>query len=491
MKKHILIAGGGIGGMISALYLKKAGHDVTLVEKNERLGGRLAFVREKGYKVDEGPTIVLLPDMLKGILHDVGIDETSLDLLQLDPLYTIHYQDGTSYTKYSDTLRQLEEIKRVFPKEEQGYLTFMQEMTDRFQEGQEAFLEKSFHEKRTFFTKANMKILMKLKAYRTVQSSLKKYFSDERLRDAYALQTLYVGGNPYEASAIYSLVSYSEHAHGIYYLKGGYASLVDILERQLLKTGVHIRKSEEVAQFEFEGKRVVKAKINDEHIAADAFVMNGDYPAALKQLGLGEQDRRKYVPSSGCVMVYLGLNKVYDEAPVHQFFMGEHFDQHMREVFQTKTIPQDPSFYTFNPSTIDPSLAPEGSSVLYMLIPVPSGDHINWEQETDFVDKMVERLEKRGFPQLREAVVWQKVRTPNDSMREGLFEGGSFGLAPNLFQSGVFRPQVKVAEVDNLYAVGASIHPGGGVPIVMQSAKLMASVLLKDLNNRKGVKLSG
>ncbi|PAC67054.1 phytoene desaturase, partial [Enterobacter cloacae] len=116
---------------------------------------------------------------------------------------------------------------------------------------------------------------------------------------------------------------YSEHAHGIYYLKGGYASLVDILERQLLKTGVHIRKSEEVAQFEFEGKRVVKATINDEHIAADAFVMNGDYPAALKQLGLGEQDRRKYVPSSGCVMVYLGLNKVYDEAPVHQFFMGE------------------------------------------------------------------------------------------------------------------------------------------------------------------------
>lgn len=120
MKKHILIAGGGIGGMISALYLKKAGHDVTLVEKNERLGGRLAFVREKGYKVDEGPTIVLLPEMLKGILHEVGIDDSSLDLLQLDPLYTIQYQDGASYTKYSDALRQLDEIRRVFPKEDQG-----------------------------------------------------------------------------------------------------------------------------------------------------------------------------------------------------------------------------------------------------------------------------------------------------------------------------------------------------------------------------------
>lgn len=131
--------------------------------------------------------------MLKGILHEVGIDDSSLDLLQLDPLYTIQYQDGTSYTKYSDALRQLDEIRRVFPKEDQGFLRFMEEMTDRFQEGQQAFLEKSFHEKRTFFTKANMKILMKLKAYRTVQSALKKYFSDERLRDAYALQTLYVG----------------------------------------------------------------------------------------------------------------------------------------------------------------------------------------------------------------------------------------------------------------------------------------------------------
>lgn len=190
-------------------------------------------------------------------------------------------------------------------------------------------------------------------------------------------------------------------------------------------------------------------------------------------------------------MVYLGLNKMYHDAPVHQFFMGEHFDQHMKEVFQTKTIPQDPSFYTFNPSIIDRSLAPEGCSVLYMLIPVPSGDHINWEEETDFVEKMVDRLEKRGFPRLRESIVWKKIRTPNDSLREGLFEGGGFGLAPNLFQSGVFRPQVKAADTDNLYAVGASIHPGGGVPIVMQSAKLMASVLLKDLNDRKEVKLSG
>ena len=156
--------------------------------------------------------------MLKGILHDVGIDETSLDLLQLDPLYTIHYQDGTSYTKYSDTLRQLEEIKRVFPKEEQGYLTFMQEMTDQFQEGQEAFLEKSFHEKRTFY-KSEHEDFNEIKSISNRSKFSQKYFSDERLRDAYALQTLYVGGNPYEASAIYSLVSYSEHAHGIYYLK--------------------------------------------------------------------------------------------------------------------------------------------------------------------------------------------------------------------------------------------------------------------------------
>ncbi|WP_353856167.1 phytoene desaturase family protein [Bacillus sp. Bos-x628] len=491
MIKHILVAGGGIGGMISALYLRKAGHDVTLIEKNERLGGRLAFVRENGYKVDEGPTIVLLPDMLKGILNEVGIDISSLDLLQLNPLYTIRYQDGTAYTKYSDLERQLEEIRRVFPKEEQGFLKFMEEMTDRFHEGQQAFLEKSFHEKRTFFTKENMRILIKLKAYRTVRSSLKKYFADERLRDAYALQTLYVGGNPYKASAIYSLVSYSEHAHGIYYLKGGYASLVDILENQLQAMGVHVRRNQTVEQFEFEGERAVRALVNGQKIAADAFVINGDYPAALKQLGLHEQDRHKYVPSSGCVMVYLGLNKIYRKAPVHQFFMGDHFDQHMKDVFQTKSVPKDPSFYTFNPSIIDPSLAPEDCSVLYMLIPVPSGNHINWAEETDFVEKMIDRLEKRGFPQLRESIVWKKVKTPNDSLREGLFEGGSFGLAPNLFQSGVFRPQVKAQETENIYAVGASIHPGGGVPIVMQSAKLMASVLLKDLNDRKEVKLSG
>jgi phytoene desaturase len=156
----------------------------------------------------------------------------------------------------------------------------------------------------------------------------------------------------------------------------------------------------------------------------------------------------------------------------------------MKEIFVERKIPTDPSIYTFNPSSVDSTLAPEGKSVMYVLVPVPSETSIDWANQDAFVEDIILRLEKKGFPNLREKILWKKVRTPKDALREGLYAGGSFGIAPSLFQSGPFRPQVQPYKEKNVFAVGASIHPGGGIPIVMQGAKTCADVVTTYLKGR-------
>ncbi|MRX73506.1 phytoene desaturase [Bacillus lacus] len=486
-----VIVGGGVGGMISALLLRKEGFEVTVIEKNEKLGGRLSYVKRDGFKVDAGPTIVLLPEMLQSILDEAGVSREKYTLNKLDSLYTIHYSDGSAYTKYSDIEKQAEEIRKIFPEDENGFRRFMEDMDTRFNIGKPAFLEKSFTAKKSFWTRENMRTLAKLKAYQTVYQSLKSYFSSEKLRHAYSLQTLYIGGNPYESPALYSLVSFSEHKHGVFYLSGGYARLAEVLEETMQEEGIEILSSTEAESVELSGMKAAGVKVNGRLIEGDYVILNGDFPIATKLLPDKSLHNKRYKASSSCALIYFGLNKIYKDAPVHQFFLSENFALNMKQIFKSRQIPDDPSVYAFHPSVIDPSLAPEGKGVLYALVPVPSGNHLNWEQQEAFFDSVIDKLEEKGFPGLRDAVEWVEYKTPAQAEKEGLFEGGSFGIAPNLFQSGVFRPQVRPFGIPNVFAVGASIHPGGGIPIVMQGAKLMVQELQNDAFQTKGVKASG
>lgn len=484
MSRHIAIAGAGIGGMITALLLKKQGFEVSIFEKENQAGGRLSFVEREGYRIDQGPTIVLLPQMLKSILDEAGVSGDAWELLGLDTLYTIHFKDGKKYTKFKDIDKQLLELSHKFPGEEEGFKRYMEAMKKNFEIGQDSFLEKSFTRKRDFWTGKNLTSLIRLKAYQSTKKFSGSFFKDERLREAYSLQTLYIGGHPQTSPAMYSLIPYSEHEHGIHYMKGGYASLVKVLTDTLKDKGIPIYLNSRVEEVEKVKGRVKTIMINGSAIDVDALVWNGDFPTDAKML----DDRRTYEPSSGCLLFYFGVDGVYRDTNVHQFFMGGDFDQHMREVFEEKKVPTDPSFYTFNPSLIDSSLAPEGKSTLYVLVPVPSGSHIDWSKETDFIKKMLKNIEARAFPGLTEKMQWMEVRTPQDAEQDGLFQGGSFGIAPSLFQSGVFRPQAKPTALENVYATGASIHPGGGIPIVMQSAKLAAEQIINDFAQHSSTK---
>lgn len=470
------IIGSGVGGLLTALYLSKDGDDVTIFEKEEELGGRLSFVKEGNYRIDKGPTIVLLPEMIKEILTEVGIDHKELDLVRCDPLYKLQYPNGRSFSKWSDISKQVEEIKEKFPGEEDSFLNYLKDMEYRFHEGKKKFLDRSFVRKKDFWNKDTLQTLWKLKAYQTVKKQAKQYFYNPILQEAFSFQTLYIGGAPFRSPALYSLVPFSEHFHGVWYVRGGYASFVSLLEKELKKRNVTIKKNCDVEEIKVAGNQCTAVSVNGELFHFDQFVFNGELPN-LKKLVPKVKMKNQFVPSSGTLLIYLGLDKIYQNDAIHQFFMSNNLDKHMRDVFIDKKLPKEPAIYTFHPSIIDDSLAPKGHGVLYMLIPVPATLEIEWDNIGEYVDQIIAEIEERGFPDLRKHVVWKKIRTPKDASDDGLYQGGSFGIAPTLTQSGVFRPQLKPSKYENLYAVGASIHPGGGVPIVMQGAKLLADHL--------------
>lgn len=485
------VVGSGIGGLISALLLAKDGHGVTVYEKESTIGGRLVFVQEGDYKIDKGPTIVLLPDMLMSILSEAGIDTNEIEFVRCDPLYDVHFADGQTYTKYADIDKQYEEIKEKFPGDEEGFLQFMRDMDERFAIGKPQFLETSFLKTRDYLNPQTLGSLLKLKAYRNVMGNLQHYFQHGKLQTAYGLQTLYIGGNPYTTPAIYSLVSFSEHKHGIYYIKGGYAGLLDHVKEACNLHGVTIKTSTPVSEIETNGGKATHIILGDKREPVDSVIINGDFPTASKLVR--KKAPKPYKPSSGCVLLYMGVDRKYDDKEMHQFYLNEDFSQNMEDIFKNKRIPKEPSFYVFNPSKVDSSLAPEGKSVLYVLIPVPVSEKLDWKEASEFLSELVlDTMEERGFEELRKQITWMKIRTPEEAMQEGLYSGGSFGIAPSLVQSGPFRPQVQPFPEKNIFAVGASIHPGGGVPIVMQGAKLVAQAFkeyCKTESERKDVSL--
>lgn len=477
---EIGIVGAGVGGLVSALLLSKQGHQVTIYEKEGYLGGRLTFQGNGRYQIDQGPTIVLLPDLLLSILEEAGISKKEIPLIPCEPLYDLHFHDGSTYTKYRDLPTQLRELEQKFPGESKNLLKYLSDMANVFELGMEAFLSKTFKRKQDFLTIENIKLLAKSKAYKTLKNFNSSYFSHPKLQEAYSLQSLYIGGSPFEVPALYGLVSYSEHAHGIWYLKGGYASLITILESACKKQGVKIKLQSKVDRLLIEDNVCKGLSVDNKTKSCDAVIFNGDFPHLYTLIGK-KKTEKKFIPSSGCVLVYLGVSKRFPQAKAHQFFLPKDFEKNMTEVFKTKKVPDDPSYYVFNPVALDDEAAPPGESVLYFLIPVPSGEQIDWETSGPILaEKVLMRAEKH-FPGLRKAVEWMEIRTPEDSIRDGLYQGGSFGIAPSLFQSGGFRPQISPFKIDRLYSVGASIHPGGGIPIVLQGARLLSELIEKEL----------
>ncbi|NIK76024.1 phytoene desaturase [Paenibacillus castaneae] len=498
------IIGGGLGGMVSALLLARAGAEVTIYERKEQLGGRLAFEKGDRYRIDRGPTIVLLPEMLRSIAREAGIPDDEYELLRCDPMYRFHYPDGRVLTKWTDTDRMAEELDTISASESRAFRRYMRDMEPVFQQGKAAFLERPFLQLRSFFSWHNMKLLAKLRVYMNMRQMAESYFGDKRVIDAFSLQSLYIGGLPLGSPSLYTFIPYAEHAFGIWYLKGGYASFVNILERALVRENVTVCKGEHgaVRQITTENGAVTGLLLEDgTRHNCETVIYNGDFPFLSSMLhGITEPvKKRQFKPSSGCILVYVGVNKRWEagaERTTHQFMLPDSFTDSLRTIAASGNFPNKeeplPAYYIFNPCEMDEAAAPPGETVLYFLIPAPIPvvpySTFDWSKVgNELAERVLADAEARLFPGLTESIEWKKIRTPQDGANEGWFMGGSFGIAPTWSQSGAFRPQFAPYKVKGLYSVGASIHPGGGVPIVMQGAKMLANHVIEEWATWKAI----
>lgn len=486
----VLIVGAGIGGIATAARLAKKGFTVTLLEKNEQPGGRCGVMVKDGHRFDTGATIFLMPELYRKTFADLGLSlDKELDLRRIDPTYQIFFSDGTKLMLSSDLnfiQTQLEEIEAgSFG----NFLHYINEGYYNYRKSLENLVEKESTSLFDVLNLENIKLFIKSKALFNHYKHVGKYFQDPRLKIAFTFQNMYMGLNPFDAPAIYSLLQYTELADGLWYPKGGMYSIVESLVNKAQEYGVELVCNAEVMQLNVTNGGVKGLSLaNGKQLDADLVVANADLPYVYDRLLpdkiLADNVQKK---KFGCstIMFYWAIDQKYPQLSPHNLFMASEESDGFDPVFKDLTIPENPNFYVHSPAQVDGSLAPPGQDSLVIAIPVghlDSSTNHNWNAQKERCKQLViNRLRRIVGEDFVEHIKFEKSYTPmNWRDRYNLVKGATHGLSHALSQMGYFRPHNRHPRYKNLYFVGASTHPGTGIPTVLVSAKLTTDRILRD-----------
>ncbi|MEO7715380.1 MAG: phytoene desaturase family protein [Capsulimonas sp.] len=492
-QKKVVIVGAGIGGLATAMRLQaRGGFSVTVLEKNATAGGRCNIWEAEGFRFDTGPSLLLMTDIYRELFAFCGADFDALvPLIRMEPNYGVHFGDGSSMIMSSDLPTMIAELEKIEPGSVSGYYRFLEDAGRKYRIGRSEFVEKDFRTAGDFFTAHNLGLLKKLNALDKLYTHVSQFFKDDRLRQAFSMQSMYLGISPFDAPAVYTLLPYTELAEdGLYYPKGGLYSLPRAMVKVCGNLGVDIHTEQQVSEIVIRDGKAIGVRVGGEVIPADIVISNADLPYTYTDLlearpkRYEENSWRKQAFTSSAFVMYLGTDRQYPELHHHNFYLSSDYKRNFEEIFDAKVAPRDPSFYINAPGRTDPSVAPEGGDNLFVLVPIP---HLTQQQQwTDeqisvFREKVFDRLEARGLTDLRKHVVVERVITPHDWERQySLKFGAAFGLSHGIFQVGYFRPANKAPHVGNLYFVGASTAPGTGVPLVCLGAKLVSERIAAD-----------
>ncbi|HEX9053642.1 MAG TPA: phytoene desaturase family protein [Gemmatimonadales bacterium] len=485
-----LVVGAGVGGLAAAVRLAHRGFAVTVLERHDVPGGRVGLWRSHGFTFDTGASLVMMTEYWHRLFRDVGRRlEDYVTLVQLDPCYRIHFPDGTAHDRTSSLDRLIEGCEAIEPGCGPRLLAWLA-TTGKMYDGGLRFIGRNMHRLRSMLSPPNLGLLGGAGALGDLQALTGRYFRDERLRQSFSFQTLYLGLSPYESLAVYSLLPYVEIAGGIHYPMGGMHRLPAALEQLATELGVRFRYGTGVARVERDSRAVSGVVLEGgQRIGADVIVMNADLPYAYDRL-LGEPypDIEEKRFSCSAVLMYLGLSRTYPHLRHHNFVVGRDMRAACDDMFVRHRMPEDPPFYLVATTRTDPGQAPPGCENLFVLVLAPSqpkdrGRWIDWNREGPRVeDRTLRRMETTlGMTDLRRHIVTRRLATPQTfTDRYGNLRGEAFGLSHNLRQIGWFRPHNRHAWLRNLYFVGQSTHPGCGLPMVLISAECVVDRILAE-----------
>ena len=484
---RIVVIGSGFGGLASAIRLQAQGHDVTIVEKLDKPGGRAYVFEQDGYTFDAGPTIITAPWVIDELFALTGRrTEDYVQLVLLNPFYNIRFEDGSVFHYNGDRDDLLRQVEAFSPGDVPGYKAYREKSWEIFNVGM-PLIDKPF------LTVGSMiralPDLIRTRSDMSVAGLAGKYLKDERLLQVFSFHPLLVGGNPYRASSMYALIHKLEQQWGVLFCMGGTGALVRGLLRAFEDLGGTIRLSSEVAEIEVnERQRATGVRLaSGERVTADAVVCNGDLVQAYRTLLRPEV--RPRVPnrkvermrhSMSLFVIYFGTDRQYPDIAHHEILMGPRYRALLEDIFERKILADDFSLYLHRPTATDASLAPPGHDCWYVLSPVPHlGSDIDWEVVGQrYRDRIMGYLEERYLPGLSQHLTTERRVDPRYFQGTlNSYLGSAFGPEPVLTQSAYLRPHNRSPDIPNLYFAGAGTHPGAGLPGVIASGKIVADLI--------------
>lgn len=483
---RVLIIGAGLGGLATALRLSYAGHKVTVLEKLDRVGGRSNLIQEDGFRVDTGPTILVMKSTFDELYRSIGenIDER-LQFTQLDPNYRIYYHDGTYIDLFSNMALLAQEVQKVEKGSAERLFRFIGAGAKKYELGMD-FVDRNFNHITDLANPVAGIRLLQTNAHQNLYKQVSAFFNgNDKLTKAFSFHSMFLGLSPFDSLAMYSLITYADLALGMWYPMGGIYSIVEDMQKLLESKGVEIRTNSEVDQIIIQDNQVKGARLESgEVVPGEIVVSNADLPYTYSHLIPPDQPSnyspnqlaKKSYACSG-YLLYLGINKTYPYMRHQGLFFAEDYRANLDAIFRSKTLPDDPSFHLNNATITDPGLAPPGHSTLYLLAPMPNLDSgIDWEHAAPIVrDKLLKRLEQIVDPEIRQHIVWEREFKPTRFWSDiNSTLGTAFGsLSQGFFQSAYFRPHNKDRHIKGLYFVGQGTYPGIGMPMVMISSRLV------------------
>ncbi len=481
-----IVIGGGFGGMAAALRVRAKGYRVVMLERLGALGGRAQVFERDGFRHDAGPTVITAPFLFDELFELFGKSRSDyVEFVPLSPWYRFYFQDGDKFD-YGGTVEDtLTEIRRISPKDADGYLRLVEHSRKLCDVGFIELADQPFHNPAVMFKQIPR--LVQLKSYRTVWQLVSSYLEHPKLRQAFSIQPLLVGGNPFDTTSVYGLIHYLERKWGVFFAMGGTGALVSAIERLMREVGIEIRTGTTVEDIVVEKGKAKGVRLANGHIIpADIVVSNADpmhlYGSMVpnKAQSIGARIKRKSRLSMGLYVLYFGTRRTFPDVAHHTIWLGPRYRELLHEVFKGKALSKDFSLYVHRPTATDPSFAPPGCDSFYVLCPVPNLDApIDWSIEGPKLrDRIVKELDRTMLPGVAESITSDFYMTPADFKDRYLsVAGAGFSIAPYFTQSAWFRFHNKGEGVDGLFLVGAGTHPGAGLPGVVMSAKVIEKLV--------------
>ncbi len=490
--KRVAVVGAGPGGLTAAMLLSHQGYEVDVYEKESYVGGRTSSFTVGGkYTFDLGPTFLMMPFILEEMFAMTGRRlEDYLELVDIDPLYRLVFNDGeTTFFPTRDRAAMKAQLDELFPGNAQGYDRFLQREGVKYNKLL-ACLQEPYDRVTDFFSSNFLRAIPVLDPHVSLIQRLAAYFKDPNLQIAFTFQAKYLGMSPWQCPGGFSIISYIEHAAGIWHVMGGLNRITKAMAAVVEEQGGRIHLNTPVKKVNVQQHKAVGLILESgEEVQADDVILNPDFGYAMQNL-VDEGDRPKYTDqklaqkkySCSTFMLYLGLDTLYD-VPHHSILFARDYRGNVEDISVRGRLSEDPSVYVQNASITDPSLAPEGHSAVYVLSPVANtSGAVDWEAaQAAFRERVLDLMEKRGgMKDLRKHIVAERMLNPTH-WRDNVncYRGATFNLAHNIGQMLYFRPHNRFEQFDNCYLVGGGTHPGSGLPTIFESARISVGMMLQ------------